>query len=139
VPRIQLAALLVSVAGIAVSMYLTALHYAGVAPACPATGPINCEAVLSSSYAVIAGTSVPTSMLGIVWFGVSAVLWTQRFGWTQLAWSGAGMLAVLYLVFLEIVRLGTICLWCTATHVLVVVLLLFALVARAEYQRAPSV
>src|SRR5439155_16267244 len=48
VPRIQLAAILVSVAGIAVSMYLTALHYAGVAPACPATGPINCEAVLSS-------------------------------------------------------------------------------------------
>jgi len=37
---------------------------------------------------------------------------------------------VLYLVFIEIVRLGVICLWCTATHVLVVAIVLIALASR---------
>jgi len=58
-----------------VSIYLTLLHFAGIVPACPVSGAINCEAVLSSSYALIAGTSLPTSAAEIVWFGVSALLW----------------------------------------------------------------
>ena len=125
-----MAAIALSVAGIAVSIYLTALHYAGVTPACPVSGSINCEAVLSSSYGVIAGSTVPTSVLGIVWFLVSAGLWTRPAGWAHIAWSGVGLAAVLYLVFIEIVRLNAICLWCTAAHVLVVALLLIAVTAR---------
>ena len=58
-PRLQAAAILAGVAGIAVSIYLTVVHYAGFVPACPVSGPVNCEAVLSSPYAVIAGTSIP--------------------------------------------------------------------------------
>jgi uncharacterized membrane protein len=34
------------------------------------------------------------------------------------------MLAVLYLVYVEIVRLYTICAWCTAFHVILLVLFL---------------
>lgn len=128
--RVQLVAVALSVAGIAISVYLTALHFIGFAPACPSTGTINCEAVLSSPYAVIAGTNVPTSAAGIVWFGVSAFLWTRRWGGVQLAWSAVGLAIVLYLVFIEIVRLGSICLWCTAAHVLVLALLLIALSLR---------
>ena len=124
--RAQLVAIGLSVAGIAVSVYLTALHYAGVTPACMTSGSINCEAVLSSSYAVIAGSSIPTSALGIVWFAISAALWTRPAGWAHIAWSGAGVVTVLYLVFVEVVRINAICLWCTAAHVLVVVLLLLA-------------
>ena len=120
-------AALVSVAGVAVSIYLTLLHYASVVPGCPVTGPINCEVVLSSAYGVIAGTTLPTSAAGIVWFAVSAVLWTRPVRWIHLAWSGIGLLTVLYLVFIEIVRLGAICLWCTAAHVLVVILFITAL------------
>ena len=125
-PRLQLIAILVSVAGIAVSAYLTALHYAGFAPVCPATAAINCEAVLSSRYAVIAGTSIPTSAAGIVWFAVSAALWTRPRRSLLLAWSLVGLLTVIYLLFIEIVLVGAICLWCTAAHVLVVVLVLIA-------------
>ncbi|HEY3083862.1 MAG TPA: vitamin K epoxide reductase family protein, partial [Candidatus Dormibacteraeota bacterium] len=73
-PRLKLAAVAASVVGVGISIYLTMLHYAGITPACPVSGSINCEAVLSSSYAVIAGTSVPTSVAGIVWFGISALL-----------------------------------------------------------------
>jgi uncharacterized membrane protein len=130
VSRAQLAAVALSVAGVAVSIYLTALHFAGFAPACPTSGTVNCEAVLSSPYAVIAGTAVPTSAAGIAWFAVSALLWTRPFGRPQLAWSALGVVTVLYLVFVEIVRIGAICLWCTAAHLLVVAIFLIALSLR---------
>jgi len=130
VSRAQLVAVALSVAGIAVSVYLTVLHFIGFAPACPVTGPVNCEAVLSSAYAVIAGTAVPTSAAGIAWFAVSALIWTRPVGSAQLAWSGLGVITVLYLVFIEIVRVGAVCLWCTAAHVLVVALFLLALSLR---------
>lgn len=130
--RVQLAAIALSVAGIAVSIYLTALHFAGVVPACPASGSINCEAVLSSSYAVIVGSSIPTSVLGIAWFAMSAVLWTRPPGWLQVGWSAVGLVGVLGLVYIEVVVLNAICLWCTAAHVLVVALLLIAVSARQQ-------
>ena len=125
--RAHAAAVALSVAGAGVSIYLTVLHLIGFAPACPATGTVNCEAVLASPYAVIAGTVVPTSAAGIAWFAVSAVLWTRPLGRVQLAWSAAGVLTVLLLVFIEIVRIGAICLWCTAAHVIVVALFLISL------------
>ena len=130
VPRAQAAAVLISVAGIGISIYLTAVHFAGVVPACPASGAINCEAVLASPYAVLAGSSVPTSALGIAWFAVSAAVWTRPSGWVQVAWSAVGLVGVLGLVFVEIVLLGVICLWCTAAHALVLALMVIAVAAR---------
>jgi len=124
-PRLQVLAIVASVAGIAVSIYLTVVHYAGFAPACPVSGPINCEVVLSSPYAVIAGR-IPTSVAGIVWFAISALLWTRPFGQFHVGWAAVGLLAVIYLVFIEIVRLGAICLWCTVAHLLVLGILLIA-------------
>lgn len=125
-------AVALSVAGIAVSVYLTVLHFIGFAPACPTSGTINCEAVLSSPYAVIAGSAVPTSAAGIAWFAVSAALWALPRRRDQLAWSALGAVTVVYLVFIEIVRIGAICLWCTAAHVLVVALFVLALSLRHE-------
>jgi uncharacterized membrane protein len=129
-PRLKVVAILASVAGVAVSIYITLLHYAGFVPACPPSGAINCEAVLSSPYAVIGGTAIPTSAAGIVWFAVSAVLWIRPPGRLVLAWSFLGLLTVVYLLFIEIVLVGAICLWCTAAHAMVVVLVLLAMVAR---------
>jgi uncharacterized membrane protein len=125
--RWQLLALAASVAGLGVSIYLTVVHYSSIPLACPATGAIDCEAVLSSRYAVIAGTTVPTSAAGIVWFAVSALLWTRRPGRVQLAWSAIGLVTVLFLVFIEIVQLGAICIWCTTAHVLVLMIFLISL------------
>jgi uncharacterized membrane protein len=67
---------------------------------------------------------------------VSAVFWTRPFGRVQLAWSAIGILTVLYLVFIEIVRLGAICLWCTAAHVLVLATFLIAVTMRSREQGA---
>jgi uncharacterized membrane protein len=125
--RWQLLALAAGLAGLGISVYLTAVHYAGVPLACPANGTISCEAVLSSRYAIIAGTNLPTSAAGIVWFAVSMLLWIRPSGRIQLAWSTAGLAAVLSLVFVEIVLVGAICIWCTAAHVLVLLIFLVAL------------
>ncbi len=125
--RWQRLALAASVAGLGVSIYLTAVHFAGVPLACPANGTISCEAVLSSQYAVIAGTAIPTSAAGIVWFAISALLWTRRAGRIQLAWSALGLVTVLFLVYVEIVQVGAVCIWCSAAHVLVLLIFLVAI------------
>ena len=114
-------------AGVAVSIYLTAVHYMGSPLACPTGAVLNCEVVLSSSHAFIPGTQLPTAAAGILWFAVSGALWLRPFGLLQFVWSGVGLFTVLYLVFVEIVRLGAICLWCTAAHVLVLVIFLAAI------------
>jgi uncharacterized membrane protein len=126
VERLRLVAVVAGLAGLAVSVYLTVLHYQGVVPGCPTTGPINCDAVLSSKYSVLAGTPVPTSALGILWFAVGGILWLA--GWRRAiyAWSGVGLAFVTVLVFVEIVLLGAICLWCTGAHLLVLAQFLIA-------------
>jgi uncharacterized membrane protein len=45
----------------------------------------------------------------------------------QLAWSSLGLLTVLFLVYIEIVLLGAICIWCTTAHVLVLLIFLISL------------
>ncbi|MGA8923272.1 MAG: vitamin K epoxide reductase family protein [Candidatus Dormiibacterota bacterium] len=133
--RLQLLALFAGVAGVGVSIYLTIVHFAGIPLACPTNAAINCEQVLSSSYAVVAGSPVPTSAAGILWFGVSAALagaillshpapaWSRL----QLGWSALGLLTVLFLVYVEIVRLGVVCVWCSVAHALVLLIFLVAL------------
>jgi uncharacterized membrane protein len=125
-PRARIAAVALSLAGGAIAIYLTMLHFQGVTPACVSTGAINCEAVLSSPYAVILGSAVPTSAAGVFWFAVSAGVWMRPFGAPHLAWSAAGLLTVVYLVFVEIVRVGAVCLWCTAVHAIVLTIALLA-------------
>ena len=135
-PRLPAAtAALAGVAGIGVSVYLTVVHYSALPLVCSTSGAVDCERVLSSVYAVIGGTGIPTSAGGIAWFTVSAVLAvTQLAGResrfvrsAQLAWSALGLLTSLYLVFVEIVRLGAICIWCTAAHMLVLLTFLVVL------------
>jgi uncharacterized membrane protein len=131
--RWQLLALAASVAGLGVSIYLTAVHYSSIPLACPATAQIDCEQVLSSPYGVIGGSAVPTSAAGIVWFAVSGLLAVGRLAGreqlasVQLGWSALGLLTVLFLVYVEIVRLGAVCVWCSTAHVLVLVIFLIAL------------
>jgi uncharacterized membrane protein len=120
-------AVLASLAGLAISIYLTVVHYTTVPLACPVSGVINCEQVLTSRYGVIGDSSVPTSAAGIVWFAVSAALAALRRRRALLAWSSVGILTALFLVYVEIVQLGAVCIWCTAAHVLVLLIFLIAL------------
>jgi uncharacterized membrane protein len=119
-----------AVAGIAVSIYLTLVHAAATPLICGTGGLVNCERVLSSANGTILGTPVPTSAAGILWFAVSGELALARRRDAQLAWSGLGLLTVLYLVYVEIDRVGALCAWCTAAHVLVLVTVVAVLTER---------
>lgn len=120
-------AVLASLAGLAISVYLTVVHYSTVPLACPASAVVNCEQVLSSRYAVIGESGIPTSAAGIVWFAVSAALVLLRRRRALLAWSSIGLATALFLVYVEIVRLGAVCIWCTAAHAMVLLIFLIAL------------
>ena len=135
--RIQLLAFVAALAGTGISIYLTVVHYSAIPLACPANDVINCEQVLSSPYAVIGGSSVPTSAAGIAWFAVSASLafaLLRRPGPplanAQLAWSAVGLVTAIYLVYVEIVQLGAVCIWCSGAHLLVLLIFLIALPRR---------
>jgi uncharacterized membrane protein len=139
------AAALAGIGGLAISAYLTVVHVAALPLVCTTTGVISCERVLASPYSVIAGSGLPTSAAGIVWFSVSVVLAALQLNrprsprlvrW-HLLWSAAGLATVLFLVFVEIVQLGAICVWCTSAHLLVVVTFLIAL-TRAQSATAPT-
>jgi len=128
-----------AVAGVGISIYLTTIHYAHVAPACTVTGIINCSNVLKSHFSTVPGTSVPITIPGMIWFLVSGGLammglvsvWRgqdepERLRLYQLVWAAGGMLFVLYLVYAEIVQLHNICEWCTGVHVLTLVTFILA-------------
>ena len=127
-------AVLASVAGLAISVYLTVVHFSTIPLACPANAVVNCEQVLSSRYAVIGGSAVPTSVAGIVWFAISAGLALLRRRQALLAWASIGLVTALFLVYVEIVQLGAVCIWCTAAHAMVLLIFLIALM-RSEVDR----
>ena len=142
VPAISLGLSLVAVA---IASYLTVTHYSDpTALACPDTGIVNCTLVTTSSWSVVLG--VPLAVLGLVWAVVmtgltvpwawrSAAPWVDR---ARLLVSGAGAAMVLYLVYVELFRIGAICLWCTAMHVTAVCLFGVILSGRAASSRPES-
>lgn len=132
----------VALLGVGISVYLTVAHYTQTAPACLGVGAIDCSAVTTSSFSLVPGTEIPITFLGLLWFFVSgtagfAILTDREPSWLRvahLAWVGAGLLVVLYLVYAELVVINRICEWCTAVHVLVLTTFLIALrrVQKAE-------
>jgi uncharacterized membrane protein len=131
-------------AGLAISIYLTLLHYFTSVPlACPATGAVDCASVLTSPQAVVLG--IPVAAWGLLWFLVASLLAAAalRRGTdgepaglrrASLIWALIGAAVVVYLVYAELVLVGRICLWCTAVHILV--LFLFVLQVVTDPQRA---
>ena len=118
---LRLAAVVAAGLGLAIAVYLTYIHYAGIAPICAASG--GCERVQSSSYAKVAG--VPVAVLGLI--GYAAILAATllpgdgpRLAASWLALVGFGF--SLYLTYLELFEIDAICQWCVASAVLMAVL-----------------
>jgi uncharacterized membrane protein len=139
------ASLVLSLAAVAIASYLTVTHYSDpTALACPDTGIVNCTLVTTSSWSVVLG--VPVALLGLGWAAAMTALtlpWAWRPGaaWvarSRLALAGAGAATVLYLVYVELFRVGAICLWCTAMHVTAVCLFGVILVASGQRGAAPA-
>jgi uncharacterized membrane protein len=113
--------------GLGISAYLTAVHYHGAPLYCRTRGIVDCEQVVTSPESVVLG--LPLALWGVVWFVLAGVLawprepWEERVrSWRRL-WAAVGALAVVYFVYLEFVVIGHVCLWCSAVHLIVLVLL----------------
>jgi uncharacterized membrane protein len=131
--------LLFSLVGAGIAVYLTTVHYENVPLICSAGGFVDCARVLSSSYSVIPGTVIPITIPGLAWCVVSAILAIVGLRWALspssqrrvtialFIWTLLGMCTVLYLVYVEIVRLHTICAWCTGLHALILLMFLITL------------
>lgn len=141
--RASLLLIVLALIGVGISIYLTSVHYENVPLVCSNTGLIDCSRVLSSPYSLVPGTTIPISVPGLAWCviagALAAIVW--RFGadyyWTRVAqagWALLGMVTVLYLVFVEIVKLHTICAWCTALHAIIVVMLIVSLLQLQHYE-----
>ncbi|ACU53195.1 Vitamin K epoxide reductase [Acidimicrobium ferrooxidans DSM 10331] len=123
---------LIALAGLGVATYLTIAHYdTTVTLACPDTGIVNCAKVTTSPESTILG--IPVAVLGLGFFLAMGVL-SLPFAWrhraldaVRLALAGVGVVFVLWLVYAEIVKIGSICLWCTSVHVMTLTLFLVVL------------
>lgn len=133
----QSALLLLSIIGAGIAIYLTTVHYENAPLFCSSTGIIDCARVLASPYSLVPGTTIPITIPGLGWSTVSAILagiglylgaaprWLRI---TQFVLTLFGMFSVLYLVYAEIVLLHTICAWCTALHITILLMFLITLV-----------
>lgn len=139
-PALVLTGLLLDVAGLVVSAYLSFEHFTGATTlSCPDTGRVNCLKVTTSSYSTFAGA--PVAVLGVTYFLALLPLLTPtawrnaRLGIRAARFAGVilGVLMALYLVWAEVHALGAICLWCTAVHL--IAFALFGVVVFSEALR----
>jgi uncharacterized membrane protein len=129
----QLTTLVLSVAGLGVSIYLTIAHNSSSSIlACSDKGVINCAKVTTSPESMVFGV-FPVAVLGLAFYVFMVAInspwaWRSRqplIWWARLGGIISGIGFVLYLLYAEIVQIGSICLWCTSVHV--ITFLLFVL------------
>ena len=89
--------------------------------ACPNTGVINCEGVITSQYSEIFG--IPVAVLGLVLFLLSIYMLPRNNDTMQFLWSIAGLGAVIY-SFTTQYLLGEICIWCLSLDAVIIATLL---------------
>lgn len=117
--------LVLALLGLAVSVYLTIEHYsASTTLACPATAAFDCAKVTTSKWSSIAG--VPVAVLGLVFFVVLtglSLLAGRRAADLRVVATVVGAFMVLWLVYVELFLVDSLCLWCTGVHVITLALL----------------
>jgi uncharacterized membrane protein len=134
IERVPLLSLLLSIAGLLTSAYLTYTHFNASALLCSADAVIDCETVTTSEQSELLG--IPVAFLGLAFFAFLTVIclpfaWRiDALKWVRLAAVGVGVLMVVYLVAAEFLIIGKICLWCTVVHV--ITLALACLLVRAS-------
>jgi uncharacterized membrane protein len=107
--------------GLAISAYLTWVHYAGIEPVC--TGISDCERVQSSDYAELVG--IPVAVLGLAGYSaILASLWTREEVTALLAYLAVAFSA--YLTWAEVFKIDAICQWCVASALITVAIAVLA-------------
>jgi uncharacterized membrane protein len=147
-PWLQWTTWILSLAGLADSIWLTIVHYnSSVTLICPANSTINCEKVITSPQSIVFG--IPVAVLGLAFYLFLAVAnspWAWRMTWPPVRYARVasmvvGIVFVLYLVYTELFTIKAICLWCTSVHVItfaLFVLIMFSAAAGYGAQKAPA-
>jgi uncharacterized membrane protein len=135
---LRIAAAVLALAGIGVSIYITIADSGGGTPVCPVGGS-GCETVAHSHYSHIAGINV--SVFGIAGYvlllAAAAVPGDPgRVGGFVLAMVGFGFSA--YLTYLELFVIDAICQWCVGSAVLMTLLLAVNTTRAFRYAAAPA-
>jgi uncharacterized membrane protein len=111
----------VALLGLAISAYLTWVHYAGIEPVC--TGISDCERVQSSDYAELIG--IPVAVLGLAGYStILASLWARVEVTALLAYLAVAFSA--YLTWAEVFKIDAICQWCVASALITVAIAVLA-------------
>jgi uncharacterized membrane protein len=121
--RLAAISLALALGGIAVSAYLTLVHYRDDLLVCAVGG---CHTVQKSPYAKLEG--IPVAVLGLGMFVALTVLFLLR--WMRPAWAEtitlatfglalAGAVFTGYLTYLELFVIDAICQWCVLTAIIV--------------------
>ena len=133
--RVRVAALVLSLFGLADSTYLTIAHFETnlLNVTCPATSVDNCQKVTTGPWSHPFG--VPVAILGLAFFVAFTIInlpyfWKikdVRVHWLRAVMSLTGIGFVLYLLYVELFLAKLICLYCTGVHI--VTFALFILIA----------
>lgn len=131
--------LIVSLLGLADSAYLTIEHFSQSATLfCPENATFNCAKVTTSPESHFLG--MPVAVLGLAFFVFMVAAnspWGWRAPWAVLHWARlvsviVGIVFVLYLIWAELFRISSICLYCTGVHILTFILFVLV-VAKAAF------
>ena len=143
---LQITTFVLALAGLGVSIYLTIAHFTESALAgCSESGVINCTRVTTSAQSYVFG--IPVAVLGLAFY-VFVVAIMSPWAWQarrreihmlRIAAMVAGIGFVLYLIYAELIIIGSICLYCTSVHVITFVLFVLTAFAAAAWGIRPGV
>jgi uncharacterized membrane protein len=144
-PWLQLTTFVLALAGLGVSTYLTIAHFTESALAgCSESGLVNCIKVTTSAQSYVFG--IPVAVLGLAFF-VFLVAIMSPWAWqarrrevhlVRIAAMAVGIGMVLYLVYAELIIIGSICLYCTSVHIITFVLFVLTAFAAAAWGVRPG-
>ena len=144
-PWLQIATLVLALAGLGVSIYLTIAHFTESALAgCSESGLVNCTKVTTSPQSYVFG--IPVAVLGLAFF-VFAVAIMSPWAWqsarrevhlVRMASMVVAIGFVLYLIYAELFTIGSICLYCTSVHAITFLLFVLTAFAAAAWGLKPG-
>jgi uncharacterized membrane protein len=157
---LQWTTFVLAIVGLADSIYLTYEHFTGNSTlACSDKGFINCGAVTTSAeswvWPIPGHWKIPVAVLGLAFFTLAMVPLMSPWGWritdhvgrfrvapTLIPWVRLGsliigMIFVLYLLYSELVKIKSICLYCTGVHIITFLLFVLTVFAAALYGLNP--
>jgi uncharacterized membrane protein len=144
-PWLQITTLLLALAGLGVSLYLTIAHFTqSTLAGCSESGLVDCTKVTTSAQSYVFG--IPVAVLGLVFF-LFAVAIMSPWAWQarrreihllRILSVVAAIGLVLYLIYAELFIIGSICLYCTSVHVITFALFVLVVIAAAAWGLKPG-